>query len=456
MAASPVTSESSSPMERDSWATRLGFILAAVGSAVGLGNMWRFPYVVSEGGGAALVVLYLAIVALVGLPLMTAEFAIGRLSQESPLVAVRRLGGPRWAPLGWLFVACGFGILSYYAVIAGWTMRYAFDAVRNAIPADTAAYFGEVSSGTSSVFCHVLFMAVTIWIVVQGVRKGLERSVLVMMPILFLLLLGLAIWASTMEGGSAGYAYYLQPNLEAMGRPGILAEAAGQAFFSLSLGMGALMTYASYLRSKENLGREATTVALTDFGVAFVAGLVVFPVIAAFALRDEVGESAVGALFIALPKAFEGLGMVGSIVDTAFFVLLFVAALSSSISLLEVVVTATIDRWRWRRGRSALLVGGVVTLLGVPSAFSLDFLDAMDKLLGNFLLLVGGLGISLLVGWRLFDRAEAELAQGLTSPGLRKAWGVLLRFVAPVILVAVLVSSLPATWESLTTLLGIE
>ncbi|MFP3939061.1 MAG: sodium-dependent transporter [Thermoanaerobaculia bacterium] len=443
-------------MERDSWATRLGFILAAVGSAVGLGNMWRFPYVVSEGGGAALVVLYLAIVALVGLPLMTAEFAIGRLSQESPLVAVRRLGGPRWAPLGWLFVACGFGILSYYAVIAGWTMRYAFDAVRNAIPADTAAYFGEVSAGTSSVVCHVLFMAVTIWIVVQGVRKGLERSVLVMMPILFLLLLGLAIWASTMEGGSAGYAYYLKPNLEAMGRPGILAEAAGQAFFSLSLGMGALMTYASYLRSKENLGREATTVALTDFGVAFVAGLVVFPVIAAFALRDEVGESAVGALFIALPKAFEGLGMVGSIVDTAFFVLLFVAALSSSISLLEVVVTATIDRWGWRRGRAAVLVGGIVTLLGVPSAFNLDFLDAMDKLLGNFLLLVGGLGISLLVGWRLFDRADAELAQGLSSPGLRKGWGVLLRFVAPVILVAVLLSSLPATWESIQGLLGLS
>lgn len=455
MAASPVTSERDPAPERDSWATRLGFILAAVGSAVGLGNMWRFPYVVSEGGGAALVVLYLAIVAIVGLPLMTAEFAIGRLSQESPLVAVRRLGGPRWAPLGWLFVACGFGILSYYAVIAGWTMRYAFDAVRNAIPADTAAYFGEVSAGASSVVCHVLFMAVTIWIVIQGVRKGLERSVLVMMPILFLLLLGLAIWASTMEGGSAGYAYYLKPNLEALGRPGILAEAAGQAFFSLSLGMGALMTYASYLRSKENLGREATTVALTDFGVAFVAGLVVFPVIAAFALRDEVGESAVGALFIALPKAFEGLGMVGSIVDTAFFVLLFVAALSSSISLLEVVVTATIDRWGWRRGRAALLVGAIVTLLGVPSAFSLDFLDAMDKLLGNFLLLVGGLGISLLVGWRLFDRAEAELAQGLASPGLRKAWGVLLRFVAPVILVAVLVSSLPATWESIQKLLGL-
>lgn len=446
MAASPVTSQ------RDSWATRAGFILAAVGSAVGLGNMWRFPYVVSEGGGAALVVLYLLIVALVGIPLMTAEFVVGRLSQQSPLVAVRRLGGPAWAPLGWLFILCGFGILSYYSVIAGWTMRYAFDAVRNAIPSDTAAYFTEVSSGANSVAYLVLFMAFTIWIVLKGVRKGLERSVLVMMPILFALLLGLAVWASTMEGGSSGYAYYLRPDLEALRRPTILAEAAGQAFFSLSLGMGALMTYASYLRSKENLGREATVVALSDFGVAFVAGLVVFPVIAAFALQDQVGESAVGALFIALPKAFEGLGAVGTVVDTAFFVLLFVAALSSAISLLEVVVTAMIDRWGWRRDRAALLVGGIITLLGVPSAYNLAFLDAMDKLLGNFLLLVGGLGIALLVGWRIYPQVEAELALGLPSPRLRRVWGVLVRYVAPVVLVAVLVSAWPATWTAVRTL----
>jgi NSS family neurotransmitter:Na+ symporter len=450
MAASPVTTE------RDSWATRMGFILAAVGSAVGLGNMWRFPYVVSEGGGAALVVLYLAIVALVGIPLMTAEFVVGRLSQQSPLVAVPRLGRSRaWAPLGWLFILGGFGILSYYSVIAGWTMRYAFDAIRNAIPSDTSAYFTAASTGLDAVLLHVLFMAMTIWIVVQGVRKGLERSVLVMMPILFLLLIGLAIWAGTIQGGSEGYAYYLRPSLEALGRPGILADAAGQAFFSLSLGMGALMTYASYLRSKENLSREATVVALSDFGVAFVAGLVVFPVIAAFALRDQVGESTMGALFIALPKAFEGLGRTGDIVDTAFFVLLFVAALSSAISLLEVVVTACIDRWGWRRGRAALLVGVVITLLGVPAALDTAFLGAMDQLMGNFLLLVGGLGTAILVGWRIFPEADAELAQGLTSPALRRVWGILLRYVAPVFLTAVIVSAWEPTWDAVKTLLGI-
>jgi NSS family neurotransmitter:Na+ symporter len=464
MAASPVASQ------RDSWATRLGFILAAVGSAVGLGNMWRFPYVASEGGGAVFVALYLVIVAVVGIPLMTAEFVVGRLTQQSPLVAVRRLGGPWWAPLGWLFIACGFGILSYYSVIAGWTMRYAFDAVRNAIPSDTSGYFNEVSSGLDAVGLHLLFMAVTIWIVVQGVRKGLERSVLVMMPVLFLLLIGLALWAKTLDGGDPGYGYYLRPDLEALFRPfrvrflsfdlylfrpGILAAAAGQAFYSLSLGMGALMTYASYLRSKENLSGEATVVALSDFGVAFVAGLVVFPVIFAFDLFDTVSESSIGTLFIALPKGFEILGRTGDFVDTAFFVLLFLAALSSAISLLEVVVTAMIDRWGWRRGRATLVAGGAITLLGVPSALDLDVLGAMDQLTGNFLLLVGGLGIAFFVGWRIFPQADAELAQGLESPGLRRTWRVLVRFVAPVVLVAVLVSAWPATWTAVRTLLGL-
>ncbi|HSL84407.1 MAG TPA: sodium-dependent transporter, partial [Thermoanaerobaculia bacterium] len=334
-------------------------------------------------------------------------------------------------------------------------LRYAFDAIRNAIPSDTGAYFAEASTGWDAAALHLLFMAMTIWIVVQGVRKGLERSVLVMMPILFVLLLGLAIWAGTLAGGGGGYAYYLRPDFSALGQIDILADAAGQAFFSLSLGMGALMTYASYLRSKENLSREATVVALSDFGVAFVAGLVVFPVIAAFALRDQVGESAVGALFIALPKAFESLGRAGDFVDTAFFVLLFVAALSSAISLLEVVVTAAIDRWGWRRSRAALLTGGLITLLGVPSALDTDFLGALDQITGNFLLLLGGFFTAILVGWRAFPEADAELAQGLASPGLRRVWGVLLRYVAPVFLLAVLVTSAGPTWQAVKTLFGL-
>ncbi len=440
---------------RDAWATRVGFILAAVGSAVGLGNMWRFSYMASQGGGAPFVLLYLVFVAIVGIPLMTSEFVVGRLTQESPARAVRRLGGPAWGPLGLLFVFCGFGILSYYSVIAGWTMRYAVDAVRNAIPSDTGAYFGAVSVGFDALAAHLLFMAATIFIVMRGVKRGLERAALILMPLLFMILVGLAIWAVTLDGAAEAYAYYLRPSLGELLDTAIITDAAGQAFFSLSLGMGALMTYASYLSSKENLGREAATVALTDFGVAFVVGLVVFPVIFSFGLLDRVGESALGALFITLPAGFEELGRAGDLIDTAFFIMLFFAALTSAISLLEVVVAAAVDVWGWARPRAALVLGILVALLGIPSAFSLNFLGAADQFVGNFLLIVGGFFTALLVGYKILPQADAELAKGLDNPVARNAWRFFVRYVAPAVLVVVLFFLIPPTWEAVMTLFGV-
>jgi len=440
---------------RDSWATTLGFFLAAVGSAVGLGNMWRFSYVASQGGGAAFVLLYLLVVAAVGIPLMTSEFVVGRLSQQSPAVALRRLAGPRWAPLGWMFVFCGFGILSYYSVIAGWTMRYAVDAVRNAIPSDTGAYFGTVSAGADALVAHVLFLIMTIFIVARGIKAGLERANLVLMPLLFLILLALALWALTLPGGAAGYAYYLRPDVEKLFNRDVLADGAGQAFFSLSLGMGAMMTYASYLRSKSNLAFEATRIALTDFGVAFVAGLIVFPVIFNFGLQGQIAESTVGALFIALPKGFEQLGRLGDFVDTAFFVMLFFAALTSSISLLEVVVSAVVDRFGWPRPRAAVACGIGAGLLGIPSAYNTNILGAADQVVGNFLLIVGGFFICMLVGYRVYGQADAELGQGLAHAAARRAWGAFVRFIAPAILLFVLYSALPATWQAVRVLLGL-
>jgi len=437
---------------RDSWATRAGFLLAAVGSAVGLGNMWRFAYKASEGGGAAFVLVYLAIVALVGIPLMTSEFIIGRLAQESPARAVRRLGGPAWAPLGWLFIFCGVGILAYYSVIAGWTMRYALDAIRNAIPSDTGAYFGEVSQGVDAAAYHLVFMAATVAVVAGGVKGGLERANLIMMPLLFLILIGLAVWASTLDNGAGGYAYYLRPDVGRLFSRDILTAAAGQSFFSLSLGMGALMTYASYLQSKENLGREATTVALSDFSVAFMSGLVVFPVIFNFGLIDQVGESTVGALFIALPAGFEQLGRTGDYVDTAFFVMLLFAALTSAISLLEVVVAALVDGMGMKRRSAAIGAGGGIAVLGLLAAFNTTFLGNMDALIGQFLLLVGGLGTALLVGYRLLRQADAELARGMPHAGLRRTWAGLVRYVAPVVLVIVLAFLVAPTWDALVGL----
>lgn len=446
---------SAAPMNtgaRESWATRVGFILAAVGSAVGLGNMWRFSYIASQGGGATFVLLYLVIVAFVGIPLMTSEFVVGRLAQESPARAVRRLGGPAWAPLGWLFVLCGVGILAYYSVIAGWTMRYAVDALRNAIPSDTGAYFGEVATGFDAVAWHLLFMAITIFIVVRGVKGGLERGNLVMMPSLFVLLIGLAVWAATLGGAREAYGYYLRPDISRLLNPQILTAAAGQAFFSLSLGMGALMTYASYLRSKENLGREAATVALTDTGVAFTAGLLVFPVIFTFGLQDQMGESSIGALFISLPRGFEELGRTGDFIDSAFFVMLFFAALTSAISLLEVVTAAIVDGYNWTRGKAALASGIVITVIGLPAAFNTNILGAMDALVGNFLLIVGGLFTAVLVGYKLLPIADKELAQGLESVPARRAWAAFVRYVAPPVLIVILFFLARPTWDAIITL----
>jgi len=440
---------------RDSWATRAGFILAAVGSAVGLGNMWRFSYLASEGGGATFVLLYLLFVATVGIPVLTSEFIIGRMTQVSPAVAVPRLGGAAWKPIAWMFVFCGFGILSYYSVIAGWTLRYAVDAARGAMGEDAAAYFGSVSSGPPAIAAQVVIMALTIWIVARGVKGGLERANLVLMPALFLILVGLVVWAATLSGGGAGYATYLRPRLSELLDPRIWGLAAGQAFFSLSLGMGAMMTYASYLRSQENLGREAATIALTDTAIGFSAGLVVFPVIFHFGLQDQIAESAVGALFISLPSGLSQLGRVGDFLTMAFFVMLFFAALTSAISLLEVVVAALVDAAGWARQRAAVIAGVVITLLGVPSALDTNRLGAADQIVGNFLLIVGGFFICMLVGYKLLREADAELARGLPHVGARRAWALFVRFVAPALLLVVMYTSLGSTWQALRTLLGI-
>ncbi len=443
---------------RDAWGTRAGFILAAVGSAVGLGNMWRFSYVAAEGGGAAFVLLYLVLVGIIGIPLMTSELIVGRMSQESPVVAVKRLGGPAWAPLGWLFVFCGFGILAYYSVIAGWTMRYAFDALRGGLPTDAGAYFQSVASGWPAIASHLLFMVITVAIVVFGVKRGLERAALILMPVLFLILVGLAAWAASLPGCGAGYAYSLRPQLRELLDPNIIRLAAGQAFFSLSLGMGALMTYASYLRSKENLAKEAATVALADFGVAFVAGLVIFPIIFNFGLETTIGlgreisDNTVGTLFIALPTGLQSLGSLGDIVVAAFFIMLFFAALTSAISLLEVVVSAVIDGWGWRRKEASLVFGFLIAIGGIPAAINIDFLGAADAFVGNFLLIVGGFFTAILVGYRLIGPADAELARGMDNARARAIWAVFVRYVAPVLLLVVLYFMMPTAWQAFITI----
>lgn len=422
---------------REGWSTRTGFILAAVGSAVGLGNMWRFPYAASDKGGAAFVILYIVMVFVIGVPIMLSEFAVGRRTRLSPISALAQSGGRRWAPLGYLYVVTGCLILAYYSVIAGWTMRYTLEAVLSGFAAEPGAYFEQSATGISAVMYHIAFMSVVIVIVISGIRRGIERVSVVLMPLLFALILGLAIYAAFLSGASSGYAFYLRPRLGELLSVSTLSAAASQAFFSLSLGMGAMLTYASYLQRRENLPAAAVTISVSDFAVAFFAGLVVFPVIFAFGLSGQIGESSLGALFISLPRAFVEMGATGRVVGFVFFAALFVGALTSGISLLEVVVSSLIDRWKLDRTVAALGAGSIILLAGIPSAYDLNILGLIDAIAGEFLLGVGALLLALFVGYRMAD-PRAEVLDGFGSKRLVDGWYWVVRVVAPIILAVVI------------------
>lgn len=436
---------------REHWSSRTGFVLAAVGSAVGLGNMWRFSYLAAENGGAAFVLFYLAITLVVAIPVMLAELTVGRGAQQSPVRALAHYGGAAWRPLGAVFVAAGFLILSYYGVIAGWTLRYVVIVLSEGFGADIADRFGGISVGWDAFAYHVGFMAVTIGVVAGGVKAGIERVALMLMPALFFIVIGLAIYAGTLEGAAGGYSYYLSADASKLFDWGVLAHAAGQAFFSLSLGMGAMLTFASYLDANEDLPASSLTIAGADIGVAFVAGLVVFPLIFALGLEELVGGSTVGALFITLPQAFAEMGAVGRVVGALFFGALLVGALTSAISLLEVVVSSAIDGLGWTRSKAAWIAGAAITLLGAPSAWSTDVLGVVDMVANNLFLLGGGLALSLFVGW-VMDDPIAEAARGTSGIRWFSLWRNLLRFVVPLFLAFVLIRAIPDTVDAIAEL----
>ncbi len=432
---------------REAFGSKAGFILAAAGSAVGLGNMWRFSYQASEGGGAAFVLLYIGMTIILGIPLMLAEFGIGRRGQLAPIGSLRKLGGPGWGRVGYVFVAAGLLILAYYSVIAGWTIRYAIESAIGGFGRDAGAHFGEVSSGLDALAFHLGFMAVTILVVMAGIKGGIERASLILMPVLFFIVLGLAAWAATLDGAREGYAVYLMPDLDELMNPKVWRAAASQAFFSLSLGMGAMLTFASYLHSDQDMPESGSIIAFTDFGVAFVAGLLVFPVIYSLGLQGSVGESTVGALFIALPSAFDAMGVAGHVVGVFFFIALAVGALTSAISLLEVVTASTIDEFGISRRKAALVTGLLITALGVLPALSTDLLGLMDKIAGELLLVAGALATAILAGWVVRDQVQSELTQGASAFWARQVPKIMavLRFLVPPIVAIVLFFSLRET-----------
>lgn len=399
---------------RGAFSSRMGFIMAAVGSAVGLGNLWRFPYQASTNGGAVFMLIYLALLFLIGLPALMAELSLGRRSRANAVDAFNKDGRTKpWTGVGILGLATAILLLSYYAVIAGWAVRYFLEAATVPYFEDASAHFGAIAIGPGAILFHFLFMAITTAIVWRGVSGGIEKANLVMMPALFLTVLALVVYGSFFVGDATGRAagldYYLRPDFgEFFGGPfkdvaGTISDAAGQTFFSIGLGIGTMLTYSSYLSRDNNLQTTGMAIGLADTGVAVLAGFMVFPMMFGLGLEDVAqgaGESSVGGLFIAIPTAFAEIGGVfGQVLAGLFFLMLTFAALSSAISLLEVPVSAVVDRTGWSRSRATVLVGLSVYFLGLASAVSLEALDFFDSLVSNILLLAGGLLLSVYVGW---------------------------------------------------------
>ena len=422
-------------MAKEQWRSGLGFVLAAAGSAVGLGNLWGFAYRASQGGGGAFVVLYVLIVLVVCLPVLVAEMVLGRSTGHSPLLAPVMAAGKRWQPMGWLFVVASCGILAFYAVLMGWTGATIVQTLTQGLPADAMAaeaFFKGLSGGRSALIGQLLSLVVTAGVVALGVRSGIERLSRWGLPLLFVLLVALAIWASGLQGSAEGYrTFLLRWDAAQLTNFTTIKNAFNQAFFSIGTGIGCILAYAAYLGRRAHLPREAVAVVGMDTAVGVLAGMVTFPIVMSFQLQDLIGESTMGAIFIAVPTGLASLEQGGILVALVFFGLALIAAITSAVSLLEVPVACLIDRLGWSRSRAVWVSTAVIFVAGLPAATSSEVLDWMSNVFGGLLLIVGGLLLSLLLGWVLPERFEQDLAESGTSPWLRRLLLVMLRWVAP-------------------------
>ncbi len=444
------------PADRGEWTSKTGFVLAAAGSAIGLGNIWRFPYVTGQSGGAAFVVIYLICILVICLPYLFAELTIGRFSHKNPVGAIKAIkAGTPWTLVGGLCVLTGVCILSYYGVIAGWAFGYIFKGILN-----PATEFGTyIADPVIVIPLFGLFMFFTVAVVYGGVEHGIERWAKVLMPVLLVLMFVIILRSVTLPGAGAGLEFYLKPDFSKVTGSVVLA-ALGQAFFSLSLGMGAMITYGSYLPKKENLLAAGGYVAIFDTSIAILAGFMIFPAVFAFG-QDPAGGPAL--IFVVLPEVFDAMPF-GRLMTVFFFLLLSIAALTSTVSLLEVVVSYFVDEKRWSRKRAVGVIGCFTFVIGLPAALSAgavdsltdmswlvgeegflgqtDFLSIMDAIWGNVSLAFGALLISIFVGWVWgAKQAAAEIRIGSTfSPTQQKVWSFFIKYVCPIFIFYVLLN----------------
>ncbi len=436
--------------ERENWASQTGFILAAAGSAVGLGNIWRFPYVVGTNGGAAFLLIYLIAIILIGVPVMITEMTLGRKTNRNPVGAFKSLAPDTpWWLVGALGVFTGFVILSYYSVVAGWSLSYVFKAIGGTFIAGAnfeELFFGHITSPGISILWHAIFMVLTIGIISAGIVKGIQRWVKILMPVLLGLLILLVIRALTLEGAGEGLNFFLSPDFSDISARSFL-DAIAQAFFTLSLGMGAIITYGSYLKEDSQIGDNAGWVIGLDTIIAIIAGLAIFP--AVFALGFEATDT-VGLTFITLPAVFAEMPL-GGFFGFLFFLLLSIAAVTSAISLLEVVTAYMIDEHQWERKKAALVVGIIIFVIGIPTVLGystwegveflgMDLLDTYDWFANSIFLPLGGLLTAIFAGyiWGAKNLAkEANKEKGKILVG--RWFEILIKYIVPVAIVVIMI-----------------
>ncbi|MCP5054341.1 MAG: sodium-dependent transporter [bacterium] len=444
---------------RGNWGSKMGYILAASGSAVGLGNLWRFPNQAGQNGGGVFLFIYLVAILLIAMPVLVAENALGRFTGKNPVGAFKAIRpGTPWKLVGYLGVLAGIMILSFYGVVAGWSLGYFYKGVAgqlNNLTAQTSggAFGSFVGDVPIQLLLTAAFMFLTIFVVSRGVSSGIEKASKILMPALLAILLLLMFRSLTLEGAGKGLAFYLTPDFTKI-TPTIVINAMGQAFFSLSLGMGTMITYGSYLKKNENLPNAASWVAFFDTFIAVMAGFIIFPAMFAQGMSPDAGS---GTLFEVIPVIFAKIPG-GAIFCPLFFALLCIAALTSTVSLLEVPTSYRVDEKKWSRKKAAVVMGIVTFVFAIPSALSTsvpffqklpivntDFLSLMNFVWGSLALAVGALFICIFVGyvWKT-SNAIAEIKQGAKRFAIGPLWAVSVKYLSPILIILILATTIIA------------
>ncbi len=461
----------SNEKSRNSFSGSIGFVLAAAGSAVGLGNIWRFPYLAAKDGGGLFLVVYLVLALTFGFTLLTSEVAIGRKTKQSPLTAYSKLKDG-WGFLGVLACIVPMIIMPYYCVIGGWVIKYliAFLTGDAQVAAEDGYFTGFITAETEPVVMTVIFLAIVAFIVFRGVNKGIESFSKVLMPILVVLVLGIAIFSLTISytdasgttrTGLEGFKIYLIPNFEGLTLKGfftVIMDAMGQLFYSLSVAMGIMIAYGSYVKDDANLGKSINQIEIFDTAVAFLAGAMIIPAVFTFMGTEGMAASGPSLMFVSLPKVFTAMGSVGTFVGILFFAMVLFAALTSAVSIMEAVVASLMDKFHMSRVKAAVvetviaLVGGLVVCFGyniwyfeytLPNGAVAQILDIMDYISNNVLMPVVAIGTCILIGWVLKPKTVIdEVEKSGCKFGRKKLYVVMLRYIAPVLLLILLLKSL--------------